>query len=123
MAVEVIYSLAAVCLAVDHKPGAFITASAALGKFLGFEKQPSQKGRIGGIQFHNIRNMSFRNNQEMNRRLGIHIMEGQEFLILVNFFGRDLPFCNFAENAVIHDIKVSLIPRIENDLYTILTIM
>jgi len=86
MTVEMIHGLTAVRLAVDNEPCAFFTAAAALGKFLGFEKQPSQESRIRGVQFHYVRDMSFRNHQEMYRRLGIYVMESQKFLILVNLF-------------------------------------
>ena len=83
MNMQMIDGLAAVGLAVDHEPRAIFGAVIVLCQFLGPEKHPSQQGRIGSVQFHNTGNVLFGNYKEMNRRLGVYIMEGQEFLILV----------------------------------------
>ena len=106
MAVEVIDCLAAVGFAVNHEAGAFFGAAIAFRKLLGPEKQPSQEGRVLCIHFHNVPDMLFWNHQEMYRRLGVHIMEGQKFLILVNFLGGNIAFYYFTENAIAHDLII-----------------
>jgi hypothetical protein len=107
MNMKMINGLAAVGLAVDHEAGAPFAAVKAFGEFLCPEKQAAKKSRIRGVQIHYAPDMLFGDHQEVNRRLGVHIVEGQEFLVFKNLVGRNLPFYNFTENAVAH---VSIIP-------------
>ena len=105
--VEVIHGLAAVGLAVDDKPGALFAAAKFFGNFLCLKQKPPQEDSVGGFQFHYVPDMPFGNHQKMNRRLGIHVVEGQEFVVLENLFGRDLPLYDFTENAVAHGFSLS----------------
>jgi hypothetical protein len=109
MAMEVIDRLAAVGLTVDYEAGAVFSAAGALGEFLSLEKQPSQEGRVGGVQFHDAPDMLFRDHKKMYGRLRVYVMESQEFLIFVNLPGRNLPLGYFAENTVIHGFSIPVL--------------
>ena len=107
MAVNMIDCLASVGFTVDHKTPAFFFTAGTFGKFLGFEKQLSHELCVGGVQFHNVLDMFFRNHKKMHRRLRIQVMESQEFLIFVHLIGRNLPIYYLAKNTVFHDSSIT----------------
>jgi hypothetical protein len=106
MAVEVVHGLTAVGFTVNDKTGALFAAAQAGGKFLRAEKEPAQKARIGFGSFHYIGDMPFGNDKEVNRRLGVHIVEGQKFIILKNLFRGDFPFNYFTKNTIAHNFSL-----------------
>ena len=116
MYVKMIHGLAAVCLAVDNKACALFTATVALGKLLGLEKQTAEQGRIGTVRFHDIPDVLFRDHQEMHRRLGVKIMKGQSFIVFIYFFGRDFTFNYFAKYTFTHTCMIQHILKILNPL-------
>jgi hypothetical protein len=81
-----IHGLTAVGFAVNDKTGALFAAAQAGGKLLRTEKEPPQKARVGFVSFHYMRDMPFGDDKEVNRRLGVHVVEGQKFIILKNLF-------------------------------------
>jgi hypothetical protein len=86
MAVKMVHGLAAVGFTVNDKTGALFAKAQAGGNLLRTEKEPAQKTRIGFGSFHYIRDMPFGDNKKVKRRLGVHIVEGQKFIILKNLF-------------------------------------
>jgi len=107
MAVEVVHGLAAVRFAVDDKPCTLFGAAVTRGKFLGLEKQPSQKGRVGGVQFHYVFDVLFGNHQKMYRRLGVYVIKGKQFIILIQLFGGDFSLNDFAEDTITHGARLA----------------
>jgi hypothetical protein len=85
MAVEVIHRLASVGFTVDDKAGAFFRAACFHGKFPGFEEKPPQKPRVPGFGFRDVRYVPFGDDKKMHRRLGRTVMEGEEFVVFVDF--------------------------------------
>jgi hypothetical protein len=47
--------------------------------------------------------MLFRNEEEMNRRLGGNVVEGQEFVILIDLLTGNLPGNDLTKNTVTHN--------------------
>jgi hypothetical protein len=80
--VEVIHGLPAVGFAVDDKAGAFFGAALSGGEFLGLVEQPAQQGRAVFPGFHDVRDVFFGDYQEMDRRLGGGVVEGEHVLVL-----------------------------------------
>jgi hypothetical protein len=103
MDVEVIHGLAAVGLAVNHKAGAFFAAALFHRQFLGLVEQPSQKNRSGSpAGFHNVPDMLPGNHQEVYRRLGDGVVEGQHFIIFIDLPAGNFPGGDFTKNTVAH---------------------
>jgi hypothetical protein len=102
MTVEVIHGLTAVGFAVDHKAGAFFGAALPGRQFLGLKKKPPQQSLVFAPGFHYVPDVPFGDNKKMHRRLGRNIMEGQEFIVFVDFFGRNFSRRNFTENTAAH---------------------
>jgi hypothetical protein len=44
----------------------------------------------------------FRHDQHVHRGLGIYVVEGDDVLVLPNFFGRDYARRDLAEDAILH---------------------
>ena len=72
-------------------------------------KNPGNICRIIGIDLICTGYMFFRNNKYMNRCLWIDIAEGIDLLILIYFSAWDFSRYDFAEKAIIHCIKSSLL--------------
>ena len=108
MAVDMIHRLAPVGLAVDHKTGALFGAAQLRRQFLGLVEKPAQEGRLFRPKFHYIGDVFFGDHQKMHRRLGIQVVEGQEFPILVDLPGGDLTLDDFTKYAVAHGNTVAL---------------
>jgi hypothetical protein len=100
--VDVVNGLAAVALAVDDKPRSFFSAAQFFCQLLGFIENLPQKAAVSRFQVHNARDMPFRDDEEMHRRLWVHIMKGKHIVILVDFLAGDFPLNNFTENTVTH---------------------
>jgi hypothetical protein len=90
-------------LAVDHKPGPLFGTALFFGQFLGLVEQPAGQANILRLQFHDIPDMLFRNEEEMNRRLGGNVVEGQEFVILIDPLTGNLPGNDLTKNTVTHN--------------------
>jgi hypothetical protein len=103
MAVDMIHRLPAVGLAVDHEAGAFFGTALVCRQFLGLVEEPPQEGRVALFQFHHIGNVPLGNHQKMYRRLGVYIVEGKKFVILVDFFAGYIPLYYSAENTISHN--------------------
>jgi hypothetical protein len=102
VAVEVIYGLTAVGLAVDHEPGAPFVAAQFRRKLLGLKEDAPQKGLVPAFQFHDVPDVPFGNDQKMNRRLGRDVVKGQEFVIFVDLFRRNFTGRYFTKNTIAH---------------------
>jgi hypothetical protein len=97
MNVEVIHRLAAVLLTVNHKPRALFSAAFAEGQFFGFGKKLSQQNSVG---FQYGGDVLFGDHQEVKGSLGMYVVEGQKFVVFVEFFTGDFPCDNFTKNTV-----------------------
>jgi hypothetical protein len=108
MYMKVIYRLAAVFLAVDYKPPAFVAASLPGGKFLGFMKQFSQ---YDGIGFHNVGNVPPGNHQKMKGGLGVKVMKSQYFIVLIEFIAGDFPCGDFTKDTICHSLSYNILSK------------
>ena len=52
--------------------------------------------------FDDVCVMLFRDKQKMHGRLRIEVLYDYHILVLIDFCGRNIPFYDFAENAVVH---------------------
>jgi hypothetical protein len=103
MDMEVIHRLTTVGFAVNYKAGTLFAAALFHRQFLGFVEQPPQKNRSAGpAGFHDVPDMLFGNHQEVHRRLGDGIVEGQHFIILIDLPAGNFPGGNLAKNTVAH---------------------
>ncbi len=85
---------------IDHHPVPFCIKTFVFCNFsCGKEKVPD-KLPIGVGHALNIGNVLFRNNQRVNRRLGIDVFEGGDRIVLVNDFRGNFFFNDLAEDAV-----------------------
>jgi hypothetical protein len=91
MDMEVIHGLTSVRFTINHKPGAFFRAPLFNRQRLRFMEHPSNQEAVCWFQFHDSGDMLFRDYQEMNRPLGGHITESQDFIILIEFLSRYFP--------------------------------
>src|SRR5262245_46596391 len=66
----------------------------------GREVTASDDFRVGGGCFFQSRKMTLRNDQHVSRGLGADVFEGQDVVIFVDFFGRNLAADDAAEEAV-----------------------
>jgi hypothetical protein len=102
MYMEVIHGLSPIGLTINHKPGPVFGAALFFGQFLGLVEQSAGQGAILRFQFHDIPDMLFGNQEKMNRRLGGDVVEGQEFIILIDLLARNLPRDDFTKNTITH---------------------
>ncbi len=63
-------------------------------------KETAQKGLIPRPGLAQGADMPFGDDQDMNRGLGVEVLEGQDLLILQDHLRRDLAGSDFAENTV-----------------------
>ena len=62
-------------------------------------------GHYGGVVLCHLghrSDMGLGDNQKVGGRLGIDVMEGKAYLVLVDFVGRDLPLRNLTKQTVRH---------------------
>jgi len=87
---------------VEHGPVAFDELS-IFRKLCGDELQPTEQGCVlrGGVGQRN--EMPARADEYVAGRLGMDVLEGENFLVLVDHFGWDFFFSDFAEQAVVHE--------------------
>ena len=106
--VEMIHGLSAVEPDIDDKAGAiFATAVGASGhglvcQFPRLVEHAAQKGSVFRFRHQQALDVFFGNNQEMNRRHGVDVMEGNHFIILVDFVAGDFLRDDFTENTITH---------------------
>jgi hypothetical protein len=102
MAMDMIHRLPAVGLAVDYEAGASFGAALLRRQFLGLVEEPPQESLIAFFQFHHIGDVPLGDYQKMYRRFGIHIVKGQNFVILVDFSAGYFSLYDLAEDTVSH---------------------
>jgi hypothetical protein len=100
--VEVVHSLAAVGLAVDHESGAHFGTTLFCRKLLGFKENAPQESLIPALQFHDVPDVPLGDDKKMNRRLGRDVVKGQKLVIFVDLLGRNFTGRYFTENTVAH---------------------
>lgn len=72
------------------------------GYFGSFEEQMSKDGVVSGLGFRDAWDWLLRYDQNMNRRLGFDVVEGNHPVILVNNGGRDFARYNFFKQRFTH---------------------
>jgi hypothetical protein len=97
-----IHRLPAVRLTVDDKAGALHGTALLRRQFLGLVEQPPQEGFVALFQFHHIGDVPLGDHQKMYRRLGLHIVESQDFIVLVDFPAGYFSLYNLAKDTVSH---------------------
>jgi hypothetical protein len=100
MYMKVFYGLSPVGLAINHKTSPVFGAALFFGQFLGLVKQSAGQETILRFQLHDIPDMLFGDQEEMNRRLGGDVVEGQKFIIFIDLLARNLPRDDFTKNAI-----------------------
>jgi hypothetical protein len=100
--VEVVHGLAAVGLAVDHEAPSLFGAALFRRKLLGLKEQTPQEGLIPVLQFHDVPDVPFGDDEKMNRRLGRDVVKGKKLVVFVDLFGRDFTGRYFTENTIAH---------------------
>ncbi len=85
---------------IDHHPVPFCVKAFVFCNFSGGKEKVPDKLSVGVGHALNIGNVLFRNDQRVDRRLGIGVFEGGDRIVLVNDFRRDLFFDDLAEDAV-----------------------
>lgn len=72
------------------------------GYFSRFEEQMSKDGVISGLYFSDARNGLLRHDEDVNRRLGFDVVEGNHAVIFVNNGGRDFACYDFFKQRFTH---------------------
>jgi hypothetical protein len=70
-------------------------------------EEPPQEGGVFPFQFHHVGDVFPGDHQKMYRRLGIQVMESQEFPVFVDLFAGDFALYDFAKNTVRHGGSVA----------------
>ncbi len=96
---DVKYGLACACAVVDDHPVSLRVQPLVLGDFFCNQEEVADKVPVGFRYAVNVGDMFFWNDESVDGRLRVHVLEGGHEIILVNDPGRDF-FCNDpAENA------------------------
>ncbi len=101
MQVNVEDRLPGVTTIIDHHAVSFAVQVLLLGNSLGDQEQMTDA--LSVIPFHavNIRNMYFRNNQDVNRSLRIYILERDRRRIFIDDSRSNLLFDDLAEETAV----------------------
>jgi hypothetical protein len=110
MHMQMVDCLAAVFGRVDHYPISFKKLIVA-GQICAHPEQMSEQCGVFFAGFGKRSQMFTRDNQDVNRRLGMDIGEGVAFVILVNGSRRDASFDDPAEKAAHNRISVQELIR------------
>ena len=89
--------------AVRHQPKPAALQPEFAGNLDGAKLKRSQKFRVVCRRFEQCREVPARNDQYMNRGLGLEVMEGDDGIVLVDFPGRDVSRPDPAEDKVLGD--------------------
>ena len=85
---------------VDNQPISIIVEPALFSKRLRNKEQMPDELAVYMFDAVDVSDMLFRNNQDMDRRLRVDILECDSMLVFVDQFGGHLFFNNSAEDAV-----------------------
>jgi len=116
MEMDVEYGLTGIPTIIDHHAISILLQSLLARDRSGHEKEMPDDLSVRDLDAVNVRYMSLGNDQRMDRRLWVQVLESDCELILVQDRCRDLLFDDLAENAVritAHDFpsSVSVNPR------------
>lgn len=93
------YGLPCACAVIDDHPVSLRVQPPVLSDFFCDQEEMADKISVGFGHAVNIGNMLFWNDESVDGRLRVHVLEGGHEIIFVNDFGRDF-FCDDpAENA------------------------
>jgi hypothetical protein len=107
MKVDVTHGLAPVSAAVGDDTKAVLCQSGALGHSLCGEKNLSDQAAILWTKAHQSGDVLSRNDQLVNRRLGVEVLNRNQCLTLVGEGGRDLPPNDPAKDALFHSDPIA----------------
>lgn len=99
---DVINRLPSFSAAVEDQSVAALAYTEFIGEAVGGEHHPSDQSRVGGFQVVDGGDVSAGDNQDVVRRLGVDVAEGDEVGILINDVGFKLAGGDAAEEAVGH---------------------
>src|SRR3990172_9803434 len=100
MKMDVEHGLAGAVAVVNDHPVAALFKAFLGGDFPRDKEEVSHELPVRHGDAVNVRDMLFGNDERVDRRLGIDVLEGDRMLVLVDDRGRDLLFDDPAENAV-----------------------
>ena len=105
MEVDMENSLAG-CGAIVHNQSKAAADPVFMGQISGFFDEFADQ--VGVLCFHvtGAFNVFFGDHQEMGRSLGVHVEEGQQFVIFIKFVGWDFARYYLAKNAVVHAVSL-----------------
>ncbi len=109
MKVDVIDRLSRPGVAIEDKPKS-VGQTPFPRDIGGLQVEMPDEGGVFRREVEDGRDMPFGNHQNMRRRLGIDVLDGDALLVLMNLGGGDRPFDDFAEEAILVHQRA---PRVE----------
>ncbi len=94
---EVGNGFASVGSVIEHEAEAGFCNAQTPGDFGSFEKQMTENHVIGGSGLSDAGNGSLRNDQNMDRCLGLDVFEGDHQIVLIDNIGRGFPVHDLLE--------------------------
>lgn len=99
MEMEMKYGLSCACAVINDHPVSLRVQALVPRDFFSGQKEMADKVFVGFGHAVDIGNMFFGNDERVDRRLRVHVLEGGHEIVFVNDFGRDFFSDDSAENA------------------------
>ena len=87
---------------IEHRPVSTSLQAALPSQLRRYHEHPAKKSSVVCAGIFQRGKVLTRHNEGVNRRLGMRVLEGHDFIILEDNPGRQAPFHNPAENTLIH---------------------
>src|SRR5437867_1121872 len=107
MEVEVKHRLTTVSTGIGHDSVAALAQALLLRHLRARNEQVSQESLILGTAILHGHYVRFRNDQRMDRCLGIDVVECQRLVVLINDLGRNRPLNNLTKETIVHGSRLT----------------
>jgi len=104
---QVRHSFARVGAVIEHEAESVFGETELLGDCGGFDEQMAEHLVIVRVRFGDARNRFLGNDQDVDRRLRFHVVEGNDLVVFVNDFGGNFACDDFFEKGFAHGLVSS----------------
>jgi hypothetical protein len=94
--------LAGILVAIGDQPETLFIQAVPAAEISGGLLHLAHNYKVIFLYIKKGRNVFFRNKKEMYGRSRANVLKGQNTVVFINYFGRDLPLNDLAKNTILH---------------------